>query len=53
MNPWGFIAAAYLTTAVVLVALIAWVAIDRRVVTRRLVLLEAQGVRRRSAAATR
>ena len=53
MNPWGFIAAAYLTTAVVLVALIVWVAIDRRLVTRRLALLEAQGVRRRSATATR
>jgi heme exporter protein D len=53
VNPWGFIAAAYLTTAVVLVALIVWVVMDRRVVTRRLAQLEAQGVRRRSAAGPR
>jgi heme exporter protein D len=51
MNPWGFIAASYLVAGAVVVALIVWVAVDRRMITRRLAVLEARGVRRRSAAA--
>jgi heme exporter protein D len=51
MNPWGFIAAAYLVTAVVLAGLIVWLAVDRRLLTRRLAVLDARGVRRRSASA--
>jgi heme exporter protein D len=51
MNPWGFIIAAYGVSAVVLLALIAWVVIDRRLVSQRLAVLEARGVRRRSAGA--
>jgi heme exporter protein D len=46
----GFIVAAYVTTAVVLVVLILWVALDGRAQQRRLADLEARGVRRRSAA---
>jgi heme exporter protein D len=43
-----FIIAAYLVAAAVVVALIAWVAIDHIVQKRRLARLEAQGVARRS-----
>ena len=44
----GYILAAYLITAVVLVALVAWVALDLRAQQGRLARLEARGVRRRS-----
>ena len=44
----GFIAAAYVTTVVVLLALIAWIVTDGRIQRRRLVDLEARGIRRRS-----
>jgi heme exporter protein D len=46
----GFILAAYLLTAVVLVGMIAWIVIDGRAQRRRIADLEARGVRRRSAA---
>ncbi len=46
----GFIVAAYLLAAVVLVGMIAWVVIDGRAQRRRIADLEARGVRRRSAA---
>jgi len=52
MNPWGFIASAYLVTAAVVIALIVWVAVDHRLLTRRLAVLDARGVRRRSSATT-
>ena len=45
----GFILAAYLLAAVVLVAMIAWIVIDGRAQRRRIADLEARGVRRRSA----
>ena len=45
----GFIVAAYGVTAVVLVALVLWVAIDGRAQRRRLADLEARGITRRSA----
>jgi heme exporter protein D len=45
----GFIVAAYLTTAVVLVALVLWIVADGRIQRRRLADLEARGIRRRSA----
>ena len=45
----GFIAAAYLTTAIVLVGLLLWIVVDGRTQRRRLVDLEARGIRRRSA----
>jgi heme exporter protein D len=45
----GFIAAAYLTTAVVLVALVFWIVVDGRTQRRRLADLDARGIRRRSA----
>jgi heme exporter protein D len=45
----GFIAAAYIVTAVVLAALYLWIVVDGRRQTRRLADLEARGVRRRSA----
>jgi heme exporter protein D len=44
----GFIVAAYLTTAVVLVALFFWIIVDGRMQRRRLADLEARGIRRRS-----
>ena len=44
----GFIVAAYLTTAVVLVALVLWIVADGRTQRRRLADLEARGIRRRS-----
>jgi heme exporter protein D len=46
----GFILAAYAAVAAVLAALIAWVAADYRQQRRALAELDAQGVRRRSAA---
>jgi heme exporter protein D len=45
----GFIAAAYIVTALVLAGLVAWIAVDGRAQRRRLADLEARGVRRRSA----
>jgi heme exporter protein D len=51
MNPWGFITASYLVTAVVMAGLVVWLAMDHRQVTRRLAVLDARGVRRRSASA--
>jgi heme exporter protein D len=45
----GFIAAAYIATALVLIALIAWVMLDGRAQKKRLADLEARGIRRRSA----
>ena len=49
----GFILAAYLLTAVVLVGMIAWIVIDGRAQRRRIADLEARGVRRRSAGTRR
>ena len=46
----GFIVAAYLLAAIVLVGMIAWIVIDGRAQRRRIADLEARGVRRRSAA---
>jgi heme exporter protein D len=43
----GHILAAYLASALVLLALIAWVALDLRAQKRKLVRLEDQGLRRR------
>ena len=45
----GFIAAAYLATALVLAGLILWIVVDGRAQRRRLADLEVRGVRRRSA----
>jgi heme exporter protein D len=45
----GFIAAAYIATALVLAALVAWVVVDGRVQKKRLADLEARGIKRRSA----
>jgi heme exporter protein D len=45
----GFVAAAYLLTAVVLAGLIVWVLADGRAQRRRLAELEARGIRRTSA----
>ena len=45
----GFIAAAYLATALVLAGLILWVVTDGRAQRKRLADLEARGIRRRSA----
>jgi heme exporter protein D len=45
----GYIAAAYIVTALVLVALVAWIVLDGRAQQRRLADLEARGIRRRSA----
>jgi heme exporter protein D len=44
----GFIVAAYAVTAVVLVALVLWVALDARLQKRRLADLDQRGVKRRS-----
>ena len=46
----GFIAAAYLVSAGVLIGLVAWIVADGRAQKRRLADLEARGIRRRSAA---
>ena len=48
----GFIVAAYLLSAGVLVALVAWITVDGWAQKRRLADLEARGIRRRSAAQT-
>jgi heme exporter protein D len=45
----GFIAAAYIATAVVLAGLIAWIVLDGRAQKKRLADLEARGIKRRSA----
>jgi heme exporter protein D len=45
----GFIASAYIVTAVVLGLLALWVIADGRLQRRRLAALEARGIRRRSA----
>jgi heme exporter protein D len=44
----GYILAAYLVTALVLLAMIGWVALDLRAQKNRLARLEGQGLRRRS-----
>ena len=44
----GFIVAAYAIAALVLAALIAWVALDYRAQRRQIATLEARGVTRRS-----
>jgi heme exporter protein D len=49
MSHAGFIAAAYIVTAVVLGLLVLWVIADGRLQRRRLAALEARGIRRRSA----
>ncbi len=49
MSHAGFIAAAYIATGLVLVALVAWVIVDGRAQRRRLAELEARGIKRRSA----
>jgi heme exporter protein D len=48
----GFIVAAYLLTAAVLVGVVAWIVLDGRNQRRRIADLEARGVRRRSAGKT-
>jgi heme exporter protein D len=48
----GFIVAAYLLTAAVLVGVVAWIVLDGRNQRRRIADLEARGVRRRSAGRT-
>jgi heme exporter protein D len=48
----GFILAAYLVTALVVVVLVLWVVADGRAQRRRLADLEARGIRRRSAGRT-
>lgn len=45
----SFIAAAYIVTLIVLLALVAWVVLDGRRLRRRLANLEERGIRRRSA----
>ncbi len=47
----GYITAAYLATAGVLIALVLWIVLDGRAQRRRLAELEARGIRRRSAGA--
>jgi heme exporter protein D len=47
----GFIVAAYLSTAIVLAALVGWILLDGRSLRRKLADLEARGIRRRSAKA--
>jgi heme exporter protein D len=49
MSHAGFIASAYIITAVVLGLLVLWVIADGRLQRRRLAALEARGIRRRSA----
>jgi heme exporter protein D len=44
----GYILAAWLATALVLLGLVAWVALDLRTQKRKLARLEEQGLRRRS-----
>ncbi len=45
----GFILAAYIVTATVLIGLVLWIVLDGRAQRRRIADLEARGVRRRSA----
>ena len=45
----GFIAAAYIVTAIVLAGLLLWIVADGRRQSRRLADLEARGIKRRSA----
>ena len=45
----GFILAAYLLAAAVLIGMVAWIVVDGRAQRRRIADLEARGVRRRSA----
>jgi heme exporter protein D len=45
---WGFIVTAYAAALVIVAALIAWIALERRQLRRALDRLEAQGVARRS-----
>jgi heme exporter protein D len=45
----GFVIAAYLLAALVLIAMIAWTIVDGRAQRRRIADLEARGIRRRSA----
>jgi heme exporter protein D len=49
MSHAGFIAAAYVATALVLAGLLLWIVADGRAQRRRLADLEARGIRRRSA----
>ena len=49
MSEAGFVAAAYIVTAVALAVLIGWIIVDGRAQKRRLADLEARGIRRRSA----
>jgi len=49
----GFIAASYAAAATVVIALIAWVAVDFRILRRTLADLESRGMTRRSAPAGR
>jgi heme exporter protein D len=49
MSHAGFVAAAYIATALVLAGLLLWIVIDGRAQRRRLADLEARGIRRRSA----
>ncbi len=45
----GFILAAYLLAAAVLIVVVGWIVVDGRAQRRRIADLEARGVRRRSA----
>ena len=47
MSHFGYILAAYLASALVLLALIAWVALDLQLNKRKLAQLEEQGLRHR------
>jgi heme exporter protein D len=48
MTHLGYILAAYLATAAVLIGMVAWVTLDLRAQKERLRRLEAEGTRRRS-----
>ena len=50
MSHVAFVSIAYAVTAVVILALIAWVLLDQRARRREITDLEARGIRRRSAA---
>jgi heme exporter protein D len=47
MNHLPFIAGSYAAAAIVMAALVAWIGLDHRSLTRRLRELEARGIRRR------
>ena len=49
MSHVAFVSIAYAVTAVVIIAMIAWVLLDQRARSREIVDLEARGIRRRSA----